>query len=52
MGMKNMKVATSKRPEEPMGIVICGTTQPVQTTVFLAYEWSPPMTNKDEPKAA
>jgi hypothetical protein len=47
-----MKVAKSKRIEEPMGIVICGTTEPVQSTVFLAYEWSPAPTTEDEPKAA
>jgi len=47
-----MKVADSKRTDEPVGIVICGTTQPVQRTVFLAYEWSPAPASSDEPKAA
>ncbi|MEK7401341.1 MAG: hypothetical protein AABZ80_03145 [Gemmatimonadota bacterium] len=48
-----MKVAESKRPDEPMGIVISGTTLPPKSTVFLAYEWSPaPTTGEDEPKAS
>jgi len=52
MGMIKMKVAESKRTEEPVGIVIRGGTQPVQHSVFVAYEWSPPMTAAEEPKAA
>lgn len=48
-----MKVAESKRTEEPVGIVIRGGTQPVQTSVFVAYEWGPaPTSTEDEPKAA
>jgi hypothetical protein len=48
-----MKSADSKRTDEPVGIVIRGGTQPVQNTVFIAYEWSPaPTTAADEPKAA
>jgi hypothetical protein len=48
-----MKAAKKQRAEEPMGIVISGTTQPPQSTVFLAYEWSPaPTASEEEPKAA
>ena len=51
-GDETMKVAERKRAEEPVGIVIRGGTQPVQTSVFVAYEWSPPTSGEDEPKAA
>ncbi len=49
-----MKGAETKKPEEPMGIVISGMPRPPQTTVFLAYEWgpAPTATTTDEPKAA
>ena len=42
--------APKKTPDEPVGIVISGMSQPSQKTVFLAYEWSPPA--EEEPKAA
>ena len=49
-----MKGATKKKPEEPMGIVISGTPQAAESTVFLAYEWSPAPESPqhEEPKAA
>ena len=49
-----MKAKSTKRSEEPVGIVICGTPPEVESTVFLAYEWSPAPNSPqhEEPKAA
>jgi hypothetical protein len=47
-----MKAADTKRNDEPVGIVIRGGTQPVQNTVFIAYEWSPAPATEETPKAA
>ena len=46
-----MKAADSKK-DEPVGIVIRGGTQPVQSSVFIAYEWGPAPTTSEAPKAA
>lgn len=49
-----MKGATTKKTEEPVGIVISGTPREPESTVFLAYEWgpAPSATPHEEPKAA
>jgi len=49
-----MKGADSKRSEEPVGIVISGPLQPIESTVFVAYVWGPAPTlpTQEEPKAA
>ena len=49
-----MKGADSKRTEEPVGIVISGPLQPIESTVFVAYVWGPAPTSptRNEPKAA
>lgn len=48
-----MKGTTTKKAEEPVGIVISGTQGESETTVFLAYVWGPaPASPRGEPKAA
>lgn len=49
-----MKGVEVKRSDEPVGIVISGPAQPVQTTVFRAYVWSaaPPPSAEEDPKTA
>ena len=48
-----MKGENTKRSDEPVGIVINGATQPIETTVFVAYVWGPPAEpTQKEPKAA
>jgi len=44
----------TKRPEEPMGIVINGGARPEEGTVFVAYVWgpAPAAPTREKPKAA
>ncbi len=46
--------AETKRAQEPVGIVIAGMPEAIESTVFSAYVWGPaPSKTKDnEPKAA
>ena len=54
MGRYIMKAET-KRTQEPVGIVIAGMPEVIETTVFSAYVWGPAPTKTKEgrdPKAA
>ena len=49
-----MKGTTTKKSEEPVGIVISEPPRAIESTVFLAYVWGPAPTSPqhEEPKAA